>query len=525
MKQELLTKLRLERASKRIDSIVLSSSLDRLLVMVWAATMVSKQEFRTAERFLEVPGEALDQSIESSWRIHEWELETFLNEVLSRQGADLGTATRNSNFDPRKWSSLAECINATKSLEEAEYLAMRQPTEVLEEMRRIAHRQFQWQSGLTNKLSVYRSTYLYAFKTAKAAFESKLGVSLEAFQKYGFALWTTALSSPHVAAIRNLEFLDVSEAEQRICADLISIQPSQLQQMNEELRSDNVEAAYKPSLLRQRPAVCVDGAPDHLFLPVPDILIERISAGIYYDVVAPNFAMTREMGERFEGYIFNLFSAQFGEFRVQRETTYTFKRHEVKTPDLFIGRTERLDCIVECKATRMPLRAKFGIGTAAIAERNELELAKAITQIWKYVAHKRLNLIPDDLSVTETTIGVVCTLDNWTVMSDNRRADFIAAAHQIAHEKHPEICDSDKIPITFCAVEDLELLIIGSNYETMVEALSIATDPQYAGWHVSHLHGRNFPGNGTQQNHPIIRSIKDSFPWLSKLEAKAASSD
>jgi hypothetical protein len=89
-------------------------------------------------------------------------------------------------------------VNRLRKLEDVEsamYLSG-DDFHVLDEMNRLAHRQFHWQRGYLNPPQFYRYAYLYAQGTCGEYFQEQFRIPITEFNFVGFAMFGMFQSAP-----------------------------------------------------------------------------------------------------------------------------------------------------------------------------------------------------------------------------------------------------------------------------------------------------------------------------------------
>jgi hypothetical protein len=160
LKEPKASPAKVEYHLKQLRKLLLRASDHQFLQMIWALNALSLGKLEAAARLLTFPRAAADQSIGSPYRVHQWELETLLIQMLLTPN-EVPKPRATVRFDCGSFESAAELVNRLRKLEDIEsavYLQGRK-FNILDEMHRIAQRQFHWQRGYLNLPQFYR----YAF--------------------------------------------------------------------------------------------------------------------------------------------------------------------------------------------------------------------------------------------------------------------------------------------------------------------------------------------------------------------------
>lgn len=149
---------------------------------------------RYARRVISYPAEAATARLGDDLYLPEWDLETVVNERLALPPTlppPPGEMRRRLVAD--KFSTLEQIVQLSRALENADMGILLRRMDVLEEIRRLSHRQFEWQRGYVNGPQIYRWSFLYSGPRTKVAFAEKTGIEISEFIR--FALFLRALFS------------------------------------------------------------------------------------------------------------------------------------------------------------------------------------------------------------------------------------------------------------------------------------------------------------------------------------------
>jgi hypothetical protein len=280
------------------------------LSMLWSANAV--QTGRGAEGrgfFRALPVGAETNGIIGPHAIYPWELETLANELLiTPKNAHYCT------FDCHSWSAMADVVNRLRALERAEYGAARAAGDIFRELGRIGARQFDWQRGFFTAPEFYRGVFIYGQGECAAYFEQSLGISIADLTFVGFALMSVFLPNPVIRPTEDLALLNefgldpqtLSRALGRIALPL-----AEVRQEAELLRADGEAVAYRPSILRRYPCILTGLRLRQMVAPLPMLIANRVSSGLFYDVIGGGGPVRAEVGPRFETYTYDLLT-RFG---------------------------------------------------------------------------------------------------------------------------------------------------------------------------------------------------------------------
>lgn len=504
-----------ERFRKKLNKYLELAPDEAFLEMVWAVNMIQAGNPDSALPYLlEVPPEAITEELANKRHIHKWELETIVNEVLTIPKRNKPLRGQWRELDCRRFDACVLIVNALRGLENAEAGLRLQRMNVLSEMPRISARQFDWQRGWFNLPQFYRSTFIYGQGVSAAYFQATHGLTVNEFSLVGFALYTSFNQHPVTMRHLNLGPLPISPEVLQRALRLLSVPVAEARARAVSLRRKHWPVAHQPSLLRTFPCISFGEQDERIRSPLPQLILERVTAGIFYDVAGAGWEVREEYGRRFEEYSLRYLQSMLPDIDWQPEQTYRVRKAEFKSPDILWIKDKRLRLAVECKATRMSVDARYADDPLTV--RGYDDLIKAVVQLWRYFAHCRRGL--SGVELHENATGLVLTLDSWLLMANDLIADIMAKAVELAAEKDAEILPEDRRPILFCAITDLEYTLATANEATFEAAIERAATENRQGWLLSSSHDDVRPKEIERRPYPFQGEMAFILPWWNWIE-------
>jgi hypothetical protein len=251
----------------------------------------SGREAAAKPYFSTYPPEAAKTSMPPSpFSIHRWELETLIVQLFLIP-KELPREQANQTLDCSKFESIRQTINRLRALENVEaahYLSG--DFTIWGEMHRIAQRQFHWQRGYFNTPQVYRYAYLYAQGKCADYFKQTYGFEITDLIFTGFGLFAAYQGSPWVPRTTSVPKIGLTdEIVQRAfpmmsCSrDEARAETAALVGQAQKDHGSAIPTALLPSILRRTPLIYVDD-PTLLISPIPETILLRVTAGLYYDL-------------------------------------------------------------------------------------------------------------------------------------------------------------------------------------------------------------------------------------------------
>lgn len=480
------------------------------LRMLWTLNALQTGRVEEARRFLNgFPPEAATEGILGPHAIYPWELETLVNELLTTPKGQYRV------FDCRDWNAIGSLINQLRSVENAEYGARLNEVNILVELGRIGARQFPWQRGYVGIPSLYRNAYIYGQGECAAYLQQAADLTSSDMTLVGFSLLAVFYPEPAIRPATDMALLHdwgISPDTLGRTLDRIARPIADLRRVASLLRDVELMTAYKPSILRQYPCLQVGHRGRVLVAPLPDLIMDRVTNGLFYDVIGGGGPVREEIGRRFEEYslalLREMLNAQF-----EPEATYRTRLGPIATPDvLMCGEGGAVQLAIECKASRMSVTARFG--DAPEEDRGYEEIAKGVMQLWRFFAHCRQQIAPNRMAPDAQ--GMILTMDEWFAARSTVIPQIMARAHELADASAHEISVADRRAVAFCTISELEAVLVTATPMSLAETVRIGSGDR-AGWIFSILHTETAAEKTAPKAYPFERALGDLLPWHARM--------
>lgn len=499
---------------KQLNKYLATAAPEGFSQLVWAAHTLQTKFYQNATDHFEPESVGrldIQPAPGSPHAIYPWELETLINEEMTipKKKWRKNGMVRSLNY--KNLVAIKTCINLLRGLEDKEYKQFsRRREDIRFEPGRIAARQFDWQRGFFNVQNVYRSIFVYGQGACAEYFEEEYGLPIEDFLHVGFALYAHLRTEPttsvdQLADALGLPTNDVKKTLALICSSYPKMRSEALSQ-----RRAAMPTANKPSILRKYPCIDFSGDRSRIRAPLPELIIERVTTGVYYDIVQGQGAVRNDYGRQFERYCFQLLETSLPGFQWRQEYSYRLQRQEFLSPDILCTLDDEIRLIFECKATRMSQVAMFGRNPHL--ERGYEDLSKAVFQLWRFFSHCRRE--PAKGIVSKDSIGLVLTLDNWLVLSTPLQEKVIEDARLMAADRDTEITDADMKPIVFVNCSELERCLSYASEELFLRTVTQAHSPQYFGWRPDGILDDIREDCTERKQYPFAEQLQERLPWL-----------
>lgn len=229
--------------------------------------------------------------------------------------------------------------------------------DIILQLSRIAFQQFPWQSPPTNGV-LARYHMLYAHPLVAPMVEAEFGMTAgELFQL--ILLFAEEMNRRPTLAF---EFLPAAEESIRgpvlALADRISHPVERLRAAIVERQSFDVNWAYSFNPLRAYPLVHA-GNPRSLMCPAPPILLQRLTDGLYFDLMRADRGFGNAIGKAFECYVGTV-ALRIGNDTFEFREEACWGKPERRSVD-WIVMDHSAAMFVECKLGRLDIASQTEI--------------------------------------------------------------------------------------------------------------------------------------------------------------------
>jgi hypothetical protein len=492
---------------EKLRDLLCHTDPDELCQAYCAAFSLYEGETALASRqFRNFPQEATSATLGSPVRFHDWEAETVVNEAFALPKRGGGFLILPNKLDLSRYSSLLHLSQILRRLENEEYGDLQH--DVLRELARIIQREFEWQRGWFNKALIYRTAKIYGHPKVAPHIFKRTGFSVEQLTYLEFVLTIGFKTSTILDIDTSFDQIGIDQELIEIGLPIFAGSMDSAFEEARRTRSGQIETAYRPSFLRRKPILYRKAKPRQIICPIPSLIMDRGTRGLYFDLVDGSGVTRSALGEAFEDYAYELLERS-NKFEVEREILYKIKKEKHLSPDFFLKQKNRVSVIVETKATRLTYEAAFAVeGDKA---RGINDMAKGIFQIWKHVSRVRRGLVLQTLD--EDVVGAILTLDSWLMGAPRGISKSIREARRMSHETNEEISSKDQISIAFIQVDDLESAIYGSDGSELIEKIREAATTKQGFIASLSLHTGNVSG-GFFPDHDLRASLE----WWRRID-------
>lgn len=498
-----------DRARKKVADLLAIAGDSQVFQMIWCIDLAQSGDFDIGRRGIEaLPPEIENAKPGDRFFIQKWFLEDLANETLRT------TKDHNQRRALRcdHWHGFTLVYNAILNLDDAEAgFRIKQGQKVIQEMAKIGHRQFPWQRGMMNLPGFYRSAYFFGQGDCAAWFEQEHGILPTDLMRVGVALYAALGRAPVVdwTALRIPE-LGITDLMILSALKLLVTPHRSARAEAQAIRQIDRDMTARRSIFRRTPAVSFGHGNFAIMAPLRELIIDRITNGLYLDAVKAPDIIRNQVARAFENYSFDLMSKTFSA-DVRPAFSYGTKVRPLASPDVLVGPSEAVEMIIECKATRMTFDARFGEDWRKASERGYGELAKGVGQIWRYCSHMRRGVVTDRPAAN--VVGIVLTVDPWLRMTFDQDKVILEMAREWCANMDPDILPEDHCPVTFTHIEDFEQLLQTTDYDG---ALTVSRQAaERVGWGLNEIRNEQAVAQA-RRPYAFRDKLNELLPWWTK---------
>lgn len=452
------------------------------LQLMWSINALQSDDAPNMAPYLRYPKEAATTDLTQKHFAQKWEIENLLLLLLS-------TPKEKVNFlrppDYQSYDMAAHLINQLKDAEQAESSILVDETNVLDEMQRLAHKQFLWQREFFEPERLYRYTYVYGQGACADYFQEQNGLSINEFMMACIGLYSSTKAfawqkAPWIKPPLTLRPKIMPLTLALIARELPEMRAETAKRIEQVMVAGRPKLAYLPSSFRHFPIISSAKHNNQIIAPLPQLVIFRATSGLYYDLAGGPKTLLEEANARFEEYGKKLIEARCPRFAVSRDQEYGPKAKRMRTPDLLLKDGGTVKAVFECKATKLTFAAQYGDDQFVEAPKAFGQIAKGMSQLWKFFSRVRRGIYTNE-TVADDAHGIILTMENWFQLDRRQLPNLRTAADKLC-EDEPDMTLEDKRDVIFCSIEALDSVLAVSNEDELLETFTKAREPEYVGW-------------------------------------------
>lgn len=388
--------------------------------------------------------------------ISEFQLETLCREVILH-ASDLGRAEKSL----KEWVTLGKTINHLKKLEEVIAGRYKTTNLFLQELHRMAHRQFPWQESKPTAPNITRYYMIYGHPPLKKIINDTTGLSLDELFLFGMALLGTFFQKFAILFPPNIQIPRLSsDGLDRFLRHFSNnFQDLRVLLQNEQEMNDRFLYAYHS--LRAFPLIKIKyRGRDSLICPLPTLLFWRFTNGVYYEICKKS-GFDNAFGDAFQWYVGQVIerATKSGSTRFYPEAQYWIGRDSKRTVD-WIVEQDGAAIFVEAKTKRLAHQAKVEIIEEDILPLELDKLAAMVVQVYKSIRDYKSGHYPHfPFDPSRKIYPLIVTLEDWFVMGPKLATKLRADVTRRLEVEEIPVEVLEEMPFSICAIHEFEQAI------------------------------------------------------------------
>lgn len=408
--------------------------------------------------------------------VYPWDLEVIVRELILN--ADQHGSDGLCNF-----KDLAITLNHIRRLEGEPYKGEGDRANVLVDLQRIAHRQFRWQWGARNRAAqLTRALKVFGGPELEAQVLSQIGMTMPQLSQLGLIVAAQLRRAPFVRLDADYSAIGIpADASQSILRRLVS-DINELREATKKTQQYNDAWLYASFPLEFKPLLRIGPeGPNRAVCPVPMYMLNRISSGVFYDVVnADGFA--NSYGEAFERYVGEVINKVMvgNRFKVETPPPYAPVKATLKHGADWIVSDGSGHLFIECKTKRMSLGTK-NLTDEAVVEKDMDAIKQAVVQNYLNIIDAKSGLttwVDDGAPV----YPLVITLEDWHLFSPHLTDRLRNSVIEDLTRKQIDPQIIEDMPYSIASAADFEALLQVVATRSIHEVFGLKTDETHRNW-------------------------------------------
>ncbi len=406
--------------------------------------------------------------------LHPWELDLIAKELILNAGVG-------GDGCLAKWGDLVTAVDHVRRLDEVTFeLSDDKPRDVLIELHRMAHRQFPWQLKPSSN-TLTRAFRVYGSPEVSRIVERELGLTTHEFIKLGAAVAGGFRNRPHLSLMQDYSCLGIPIDKSRAFLTRLSRSIQSLKEDTQKHQSYGRDWVYAWNPLEETPLVSLGAShPGRLICPLPQLLLRRVTSGIYYDIVKA-VGFDNPFGNSFQTYIGDVLKAAClaPPFSVRPEKPYYVGDNLHHGTDWVVSDNGG-HLFIECKTKRLRLDAKTRCDTESL-QKDVVVLAKAIAQHYRNVKDAidaKTDWTPDDRPI----YPLILTMEDWFIFSPHVDELLNSQVKRLLGEAGFDLSLLDEMPYAIASAHEFEIAIQIIGEVGIAKVMGLKTKGHHRTW-------------------------------------------
>ena len=381
-------------------------------------------------------------------KIHPWELSLLAREVILH-------ASNGGNKNLGTYSGFIATVNQIRRVEEEISKRTINQSNVMSELHKMAHRQFPWQSR-QDITSLMRYLKIFGEDKVEEVLLQKTGLTMGQIYVFGLSIFGHLEKFHGINVNQNYTEFGIEAASVATFFKLMSLDINSAKEVINAQQSYDENWAYTWNPLEARPLIALNSKmPNFVHCPIPELLMLRITKGIFYDLVDEvNFdnpfgiAYQRYVGEA----IRDLYPSP--KYLVMSETQYQDGKNIKHGVDWILS-DENASIFIECKTKRLRHASKLLVNISDL-DGDITIMASAIVQLYKNIndaINGKTNWTPNEKPI----YPLIITLENWYLLAPNIIDMLSTRVRHLLVQSEISLDVLEKMPYQITSIDEFEV--------------------------------------------------------------------
>lgn len=391
--------------------------------------------------------------------IHNWELEIIAREAIINSSEHVYTSKT-----LKKARSFGITISKVRKLENELAKIYGSQENVLRELQRISHRQFEYQAQNPDSTLMYRYYKIFSKPALDEIVKTTFGFDTSRLYLIGMLLTGSyinwfALHYPPNIEVPDRYNLTMDEIDRFL--DHFSKPINELRELLEgSERQINENYAYYFDSMMKFPIVKMEAQGRmSLVCPLPILITWRFTKGVYYELYDKG-GFPKAFGDAFEQYVGEALMHIFSDTKFIVNSEEPKGRQNLPSSDWYVS-DDHSSIFVECKTWRMTMPAKISLHSNKALNEQLEKLSSGVIQAYKAIKAFKGNKFKNPtfkFDDRKKIYPIIVTLESWYLYGDALRALTQVVEAKMNTEDLPIEWLTD-MPFIVCNISELEKLM------------------------------------------------------------------
>ncbi|KDR36331.1 hypothetical protein BG57_21145 [Caballeronia grimmiae] len=320
------------------------------------------------------------------------------------------------------------------------------------------HQQLPWQDeNWFGRISRYARIVNHC--SLKRIIENEIKISIPDFYALGLAVAGSLAKSPCVDSGNYALTPGIAKGASERFFQLIAEDCTRLREIILKLQCYDKTWAFTYNPLRGKPLIYHRDAPQKLLGFSQQLLIWRITEGLYYDLPRDREDLNKGFGDSFQSYIGDVLlgALPLDTFRIQEEKRFEVAKGLPRDGADWIVSDATGHVFIECKTKRLTHNAKAE-GNSSAMEADVIKLSECFVQNYQNIYDARCGANPSFTWRGLPMFNCVVTLENWRIKSPTHQTNLDQFIRAGLAKKNILPSVLNDVPYRLLSAQELELV-------------------------------------------------------------------